>query len=142
MKHEPARAHSFSWFIPFRVEQTMARQIDVPCEELRRLYLEEGLGVARIGAALGRSASTISLWLRRCGIATRSGRFRRADVPRGLLERLYLAEALPLREVAARLGVSVGTVSNRLRAYGIPRRRQTAAGVGMSPSLGGQSPAC
>jgi DNA-directed RNA polymerase specialized sigma24 family protein len=117
----------------------MASQIHIPCEELRRLYLEEGLGVAQIGAALGRSASTISIWLRRCAIATRSGRFRRADVPREPLERLYLGEALPLREIASRLGVSVGTVSNRLRAYGIPRRRRTAASVGPAASAAGQS---
>ena len=100
--------------------------IQIPCEELRRLYLDEGLGVAQIGVALGRSASTISIWLRRCGIPTRSGRFQRADVPRELLERLYLSEALPLREIASQLGVSVGTVSNRLRAYGIPRRARAA----------------
>jgi hypothetical protein len=104
----------------------MAGQIILTCAELRRLYLDEGLGVAGIGAAVWRSASTISGWLRRCGIVTRSGRFRRAEVPRELLEQLYLADALPLREIAARLGVSVGTVSNRLRAYEIPRRRRPA----------------
>jgi TyrR family helix-turn-helix protein len=106
----------------------MAGQVHLTCEELRRLYEEEGQGVARIGAALGCSASTVSNWLRRCGIATRSGRFRRAEVPRELLEQLYGAEGLSLRVVAARLGVSVGTVNNRLRAYGIPRRRPEGGG--------------
>lgn len=104
----------------------MAGRIHLTCEELRRLYLDDGLGVAQIGAAMGCSASTVSVWLRRCGIPTRSGRFRRAEVSRELLERLYLAEARPLREIAAMLGVSIGTVNNRLRAYAIPRRRSAA----------------
>jgi uncharacterized protein YjcR len=115
----------------------MAGQVYLTCEELRRLYLDEGLGVARIGAAVGYSASTISSWLRRCGIPTRSGRFRPAEVPRELLERLYLAESLPLREIAALLGVSVGTISNRLRAYGVPRRGRLAAPkVAQAPPAG------
>jgi IS30 family transposase len=114
----------------------MAGQIQLTCEELRRLYLDEGMGVARIGAIAGRSASTISIRLQRCGIPTRSGRFRRAEVPRALLEQLYLVEALPLREIAGRLGVSVGTVSNRLRAYGIPRRgRAAVAAVAPTPPV-------
>jgi hypothetical protein len=117
----------------------MAGQIQLTCEELRRLYLDERMGVARIGAVAGCSASTISIRLRRCGIPTRSGRFRRAEVPKEQLEQLYLAEALPLREIAARLGVSVGTVSNRLRAYGIPRRgRATVAAVAANFPTTGQ----
>lgn len=104
----------------------MARPIHLSCAELRRLYLEGGQGVAQIATAAGCSPSSVSIRLRRCGIPTRSGRFRRADVPRELLEQLYLQEALPLRAIAARMGVSVGTVSNRLRAYGIPRRGSKA----------------
>lgn len=92
------------------------------CEELRRLYLEEGVGVVVIGARLGRSAATISNWLRRCGIPTRSGRFRQREVPRALLEQLYSVEQLPMRQIARQLGVSIGTITSRRRAYGIPDR--------------------
>jgi hypothetical protein len=92
------------------------------CEELHRLYLDQALGVVAVGAVLGRSPSTISGWLRRCGIPTRSGRFREREVSRSALERLYSVELLPLPVIALRLGVSIGTINNRRRAYGIPKR--------------------
>jgi len=38
------------------------------------------------------------------------------------LERLYLHERLPLREIARRLDVSVSTVGSKRREYGIPAR--------------------
>ncbi len=101
----------------------MAPRIPHTCSELRRLYLDEGLGVKAIGARLGCSAPTVSNWLRQCGIPTRTGRFRPREVPQAQLEQLYCDEGLSLDAIAARLGVSVGTVNNRLRAYGIPRRR-------------------
>jgi transposase len=86
------------------------------------LYITDGLGVAAIAKRLGCSAPTVSNWLRRCGIPTRTGRFRKREVPRDRLEQLYRVEGRSLRAIAAELGVSVGTVNNRLRAYNIPRR--------------------
>lgn len=100
------------------------------CDELRRLYLEERQGVAAIAARLGCSAPTISNWLRRCGVQTRTGRFRERNVSRELLEQLYRQDRLSLRAIAARLGVSIGTVNNRLRAYQIARRSARAGGCG------------
>lgn len=101
----------------------MTTRIPHTCSELRRLYLDEGLGVKAVGAYFGCSAPTVSNWLRQCGIPTRTGRFRAREVPRAMLEQLYNDEGLPLHAIAARMGVSIGTVNNRLRAYGIPRRR-------------------
>ena len=92
------------------------------CAELHHLYIDEQLGVVAIGGKLGCSAATVSNWLRRCGIPTRSGRFQARVVSETLLEQLYSVEALPLHEIARRLGVSVGTINNRRRAYGIPKR--------------------
>jgi DNA-directed RNA polymerase specialized sigma24 family protein len=105
----------------------MAGRMELPCAELHRLYLEEGMGVAELGALMGRSPSTISNWLQRCGVRTRSGRFQHKLVSQALLRQLYSEEALPLRVIAARLGVSTGTIRNRLRAYEIPLRREQGA---------------
>lgn len=100
----------------------MNARIPLSCGELRRLYVDEGLGIAAIARRQGCSAPTVSNWLRRCGIATRPGRFRARELPRELLERLYSVEGRSLRAVASELGVSVGTVRNRLRAHGIALR--------------------
>lgn len=100
----------------------MSSSPDLSCEELRRLYLDQGLSQAAIAARIGCSPTTISNRLRRCGIVTRAGRFSGQPLERGLLERLYSDEALPLAVIANRFGVSVGTIHNWRRAYGIPTR--------------------
>ena len=119
----------------------MAFQPASTCAELHRLYLEDGLGVVAVGRRLGCSAATISNWLRRCSIPTRSGRFQARAVSRALLEQLYSVEQLPLQAIAQRMGVSVGTINNRRRAYGIPKRGlKTYISGGRGPELGPPEP--
>lgn len=101
----------------------MKKRLSISCEELQRLYLEEGSSMAALARQLGCSAPTIGRRLRECGVTTRSGRFERREAPCAVLTRLYLEEALPLRVIAERLGVSVGTVNNWRRACGLPGRR-------------------
>lgn len=101
----------------------MGGRLTISCGELRRLYLEEGLGLATLAARLGCSAPTVGRRLRECGIRTRSGRFRACEVSPEVLARLYLEERLALRVIAERLGVSVSTVNSRRRAFGLPARR-------------------
>jgi len=102
----------------------MGRIIAITCHELRQFYLEEGHSIAAIARRAGCSAPTIASRLRRCGIPTRSGRFQAREIARDTLEALYYDERLTLAEIARRLGVSVGTVNNRRRAYGLPARRR------------------
>lgn len=101
--------------------------LNLPCEELRRLYIDEGLSQTKVAALLGCSAATVGLRLRRCGIAARDGRFRARPIPQALLEELYCAQGLTLTEIAARLGVSVSTVHNWRRACGLPARPRRGA---------------
>jgi DNA-directed RNA polymerase specialized sigma24 family protein len=105
----------------------MKARFVVPCEELRRLYVDEGLSQAAIGRALGCSPATVGIQMRRCAIAARDGRFPARQVPRALLAALYSDQNLTLEAIAAQLGVSVSTVHNWRRAYGIPRRLQRRA---------------
>jgi DNA-binding transcriptional regulator YiaG len=110
-------------------EVVMGVRIILTCTELERLYLHEGLSQAKIAAALGCSVATVANHMRHCGIRARDGRFRARPLPAALLARLYSDEGLPLRSIAARLGVSVGTVHNWRRAYGIPTRARRGRGV-------------
>ncbi|MEI6180866.1 MAG: helix-turn-helix domain-containing protein [Chloroflexales bacterium] len=100
----------------------MTTRITLACAELRHLYLEAHLSMAGIAAILGCSAATVANRLRVCGIPTRSGRFQSRPVPYPSLVYLYCEEGLPLAVIAAHFGVSVGTIHNWRRAYGIPAR--------------------
>jgi hypothetical protein len=96
------------------------------CAELRLLYEDHELGIVAIGARLGCSGSTVANWLRECGITLRSGQFKRRAVSGHLLRQLYSVERLPIREIAARLGISVSGVNSWRRALGIPTRPRRA----------------
>jgi uncharacterized protein YjcR len=93
------------------------------CATLRHWYEGERLGVAQIALRVGCSPATISNWLRRCGISARQGRFHTRMVDRAELERLYIIESLPIAQIAAHFGVSIGTINNRRRTYGLPKRK-------------------
>lgn len=105
----------------------MPERTHPPCAELRQLYDEERLSQAAIGLRLGCSAATVASWMRRCAIPAREGRFQARPLPRALLEELYCSRRLTLAAIAAQLGVSVSTVHNWRRAYGIPARGRRAA---------------
>jgi hypothetical protein len=103
----------------------MAKQrIEPMCEELRQLYAEQGMTMRMIAERYVCSTATISVWLRRCGIATRSGRFEARAIPEEALRQLYLIERQPLATIAAHFGVSIATLYNRRRSYGIPTRQE------------------
>jgi transcriptional regulator of aromatic amino acid metabolism len=104
----------------------MPRRIPIACEELRRLYEHEKMGIVSLAQRYGCSPSTISNRLHHCGIPVRSSRFQPRHVPPDELRRLYEDERLPLKEIASRLGVSVSTIGNRRRALGIPPRSPQA----------------
>lgn len=100
----------------------MASPPSISCADLRTWYEAEQLSVATIAQRVGCSPATISNRLRRCAIPTRSGRFQTIAIDPQELRRLYLDEALPLAVIATTFHVSVGTINNRLRAFGIPTR--------------------
>jgi hypothetical protein len=95
--------------------------LDLPDAELARRYAE-GESISRLSLAYDCSPTTITRRLRAQGAAIRSTRYHPIDVPRDEFERLYVRERLPLREIAARLGVSLSTVGGKRREYGIPAR--------------------
>lgn len=110
----------------------MSQHTIISAAELRRRYTDEGQTLAGIAGQLGCSAATVSNMLRRHGIAARDARFRPIEVPRELLVQLYSVEHLPIKAIVARLGVSAGTIANRRRAYGIPRRLRSPRARGLA----------
>jgi transposase len=96
----------------------------------RRLYImDHELSAAAIAARLGVSPTTVLRWLDQGGIARRPPAHARSaaarlPIAREQLEELYVRQGLDQAQVAAELGVSKGTVLNRLRELGIPVRRR------------------
>ena len=56
------------------------------CAHLRELYVTRGMSLAEVGAAIGKTSSAVSEYLRRCGIETRPvGKRARGGRPSGRL---------------------------------------------------------
>ena len=99
----------------------MRQRLTLPDADLAADY-QAGESVSRLSLRYGCSPATIAKRLRAQGVPMRATRFRPVSVPREELERLYVRERLPLSTIAQRLGVSVSTIGNKRREYGIPAR--------------------
>lgn len=93
------------------------------CEELRRLYVDEGLSTPAIAKRLGVSTSGVGSAMQRCGIEMRTAPTIE-DVKDDELRRLHVAEELDDAEIAQRFGVATWAVTRRRRAAGIVRDRR------------------
>ena len=98
--------------------------VEIPEDELRRLYLDEKLPPATIAKIFGCNDSTVRNRLREYGIKVRtlSEAMTRIVIPEDDLRRLYLDEGLSAEEIAKIYGCSGRTVFDRLRKYGINTR--------------------
>jgi transposase len=102
-------------------------------------YLRRGLSLERIAAITGRHPSTVGYWVKRHGL---SAVHRDRHAPKGGIGREALAalvdDGLSTREIAARLGLSQGTVRHWLRKYDLRThraRRENSQGVrGVNPA--------
>jgi hypothetical protein len=103
------------------------RAADDPSEQdLRRLYLEEGLTTPTIGRILGIPDRRIRERLARYGIERRHrgawDRHDRIEVDPHDINDLYVSKELPADEVGNHLGVSLGIVLRSAHSYGLPVR--------------------
>lgn len=99
----------------------MPRQISMPCDELTAHY-HSGASTIWLAQLYGCSPTTVAKHLRACGATVRRSRFQPSPVAEAELRRLYAEERLPLTAIAAHFGVSVSTIGNKRRCYGIPAR--------------------
>lgn len=106
-----------------------ATRIDCPEEvaaRLRELYVDAGMGRREVADALGLSESRVRRWLEALGIERRTrGRWSREDrsrPPPDHVERLYVEDELPAREVGKRVSTRTSTVLDTLHERGIAVR--------------------
>jgi transposase-like protein len=99
----------------------MPRQLQIPHEIICAAYLA-GSSTVALAQRFGCSPTTIAKCLRSSGVALRRARFAPIPIDAAELRRAYLDERLPIAQIAARFGISPGTVSNKRRAFGIPLR--------------------
>lgn len=99
--------------------------VDIPQEEVARLYYEEGLTQEQIGEIYGVSFSGISQRMRKWGMETRTQSDYKIEIQKELLEELYYNQRLTLKQIAEIFGVTDGTVANRMKEYGMKRRKHS-----------------
>ncbi len=97
-------------------------------EWLRQKYVEEKLSQEEIGKLEGVGGSTISYWMQKFNMTTKTGeqihRHRKADITyrnRSWLRRQYLTLGKSVRQIAAKCGVSHNTVWLWIKRYKIRR---------------------
>ncbi len=115
---------------------------------LSRLYVEQGLTIGEVAAALGLCRARVEVALAVAGIPARrrtepqpSG--RRADVTEEMLRELYSRPEVTVRVLVERFGVSQDYLRRRLHALGLTRRPGTFAPRLPSPTrqgLAGRAP--
>ena len=93
--------------------------------ETLRSWLGEGLSLEQIGRRVGRHPSTVAYWLEKHGLtaAHRARHASRGGIPRATLEAL-VARYLTIREIAAEVGLSQGTVRHWLRRHDLRTTRE------------------
>ena len=109
-------------------------------EYYEKLYCEEGLSLADIAEGLGCGVPTVSNWLRRYGITTRSlplaqklrhlknkPKHIKHQHSKELYEKLYWQERLSITAIAKVLGCSTARVHFWLKRYNIPIRNRASA---------------
>lgn len=104
---------------------------EISGSHLQHLYWEKGLSQAQIAQQLGYRPDAIREAMKRLGIAPRSPS-ESARLARGVrlgeadLRQLYEQVGLSASAIAERYGCSASVVYQRLRDYGIPRRKPWA----------------
>ena len=107
----------------------MVLRADIPCDELRRKYLDEGKSEADIAKEYQCGKSTIGRRRVECHIPTRYGASatqlkQRIPIDRDMLERLYVTEEKSEKDIGAIMNHDPRTIRRRLREHGIPIRKQ------------------
>ena len=109
----------------------MVLRADIPCDELRKKYLDWGKSEVDIAKEYGCGKSSIGRRRAECNIPARRGYSavqikRRVSIDRMTLERLYVTEGRNEKEIGAIVGHDPRTVLRLLRDHNIPlRKRQT-----------------
>lgn len=97
---------------------------DLDDEEIKNLYIEEGLSTIQIGKKLGTNGITISRRLKKQGVKVQEG--IRDDLDDKEIKNLYIEEGLSTTQIGEKLEASPSTISRRLKEQGINLSRNTS----------------
>jgi transposase-like protein len=95
----------------------------VPTEEMRQLYFDHGLQLAKVGKTVGLTGAAVKYRLVQAGFKLRPDHIP-PTVPTEDLCRLYVDEKLSLAKVSKRVGLSISTVRKRLLRDGCALRER------------------
>jgi DNA-binding CsgD family transcriptional regulator len=98
-------------------------KVVVDFEEVRALYIDQGLTVVETAKCLGVPCRQVRATLLNSGVEIPQGRFQKKCLVSNVrLEDLYLKQRLSTANIAQALGVARGTVVYNLRKAGVPIR--------------------
>lgn len=95
---------------------------DLNDEEIKRLYVKEGLTTHQIGEKFGVGHATIGRRLKKQGIKLRSKGNGRDDLDDEEIKRLYVEEGLSTYQIGEKFETSPNTIDMRLKKQGIKLR--------------------
>jgi len=107
-----------------RTSASAGPRVEVDVDELKRLYVDEGLSIQQVVDRTGVKRQTVSRRLRAAGVALRpsGGEANRFDLDIDELKRLHIDEQLTLAQIGKRLGIQGATVAAHLRRAGVEVR--------------------
>jgi len=100
-------------------------ELDLPVDELVRLYEDEWLNTRQIADRFDCSQPAITSRLKSAGVELRDNSSRWDDKPwtdPNSIQELYHGEGLTLSDIANRWDCSPATISKRMKRFGIPTR--------------------
>lgn len=106
----------------------MGRRPKPDINEIKKLYVDEGLTLQEVGDRVGLTRQGVHERLKCSGIHTRSRKLphlksRIPLAPRETPWQLYVVEGLTIKAISDRLDYSPGTAYLMLKKHGIPRRK-------------------
>lgn len=92
-------------------------------EQLEDLYLKQKLSLTQIGKKFDCEPTNILYWLKKFNIKRRPAYFKKVDIPKEVLEDLYINKRLSSLQIAEKLGtVNSRTIRRKLKKFSIKTR--------------------
>ncbi len=109
----------------------MTKGLKFTKDQLENLYWDKKLSLSQIGEQFHCQGTNILYWLKKFGIKRRLPYWKnKVDIPKRVLEDLYLNKKMSSIEIAEKLGnVNARTIRKKLKKFGIPTRSLSEAGT-------------
>lgn len=106
----------------------MKKGLEFTKGELEDLYLNKGLSLSQIAKRFNCNGTNILYWLKKFDIKRRPAYRKKIDIPKGILEDMYLDKKLSSLQIAEKLNLKHSkTIRRKLKKFGIPTRSLSEA---------------